>query len=195
MILGITGGMGCGKSTVSAMIAAAGFRLIDSDALIRNHVLKDEKIKAAIAARWGVRVFAPDGEIDRQALSRVVFGDESELAALEAITHRAVYALWRTELRTAPKGRWLIEVPLLYEKGLENWFDFTVCVASTQVLQYARLEQRGLPRALAEQRISKQLPLARKIDRSDFVVWNEGSLDFLQCQVDVMMDALPADHN
>ena len=195
MILGVTGGMGCGKSTVSAIIAAAGFRLIDSDELIRTRVLKSEPVKALIAAQWGNSVLNKEGEIDRQALARIVFDRESELAALEAIIHPAVYELWRLEMKTDPAGRWVIEVPLLYEKGLENWFDFTVCVASTLNLQYARLEQRGLPRALAEQRISKQLPLARKIDRSDFVVWNEGSLDFLQSQVDVMMDALPADRN
>jgi dephospho-CoA kinase len=73
---------------------------------------------------------------------------------------------------------------------LENWFDFTVCVACAPDAQLVRLEQRGLPRELARQRISKQLPLERKIEQSDFVVWNEGSLAFLQAEVDRLADAL-----
>jgi dephospho-CoA kinase len=83
-----------------------------------------------------------------------------------------------------------VEVPLLFEKGLENWFDFTVCVACSPDRQLARLEQRGLPRGLAGQRISKQLPLVQKIERSDFVLWNEGSPDFLQAEVDALIEAL-----
>jgi dephospho-CoA kinase len=173
------------------MIRRAGFRLIDSDALIRDCVLKDESVKTAIREKWGMTMIGADGEVDRSALGAVVFKHETALQSLEAMTHPVLFGLWRKELRADPSAGWVIEVPLLFEKGLENWFDFTVCVASTKHLQLTRLEQRGLPRELAEQRISKQLPLARKIDRSDFVVWNEGSLDFLQSQVDLMVAALP----
>jgi len=74
-------------------------------------------------------------------------------------------------------------VPLLFEKSLQNWFDFTIGVASDAALQLARLEQRGLPPPLARQRISQQLPLAQKIELSDFVLLNDGSLDFLREQV------------
>jgi dephospho-CoA kinase len=73
---------------------------------------------------------------------------------------------------------------------MENWFDFTVCVACDGSSQLARLEQRGLDRALAGQRISKQLPLARKIELSDFVLWNDGSTGFLKSQVDRIVDSL-----
>jgi dephospho-CoA kinase len=100
--------------------------------------------------------------------------------------------VWRATFAAEPAARWAVEVPLLYEKGLENWFDFTVCVACAPAQQLARLEQRGLPRALAGQRISKQLPLARKIDLSDFVLWNEGSPAFLEAQVDRLAEALVA---
>jgi dephospho-CoA kinase len=85
-----------------------------------------------------------------------------------------------------------VEVPLLFEKQLENWFDFTLCVASDSFLQIARLEQRGLSRALAEQRILKQLPLARKIELADFVLLNDGSPDFLQQQTDRLVSVLAA---
>ena len=90
----------------------------------------------------------------------------------------------------APRSRWVIEVPLLFEKQLENWFDFIVCVASSPTQQLARLEQRGIPRPLAEQRISKQLPLIKKIERSDFVLWNDGTLNFLKDQVRILLPEL-----
>ena len=83
-------------------------------------------------------------------------------------------------------------MPLLFEKALENWFDFTVCVACAPSSQLARLEQRGLPHVLAGQRISKQLPLARKIELSDLVLWNQGSAEFLGTQVDHLVTALLA---
>ena len=108
------------------------------------------------------------------------------------LTHPRVAAVRRAALASDPDANWAIEVPLLFEKGLENWFDFTVCVACAPAQQLARLEQRGLPRALAGQRISKQLPLARKIELSDFVLWNEGSPAFLEAQVDRLADALVA---
>jgi dephospho-CoA kinase len=86
----------------------------------------------------------------------------------------------------------VVEVPLLFEKQLENWFDFIACVTCAPEQQLTRLEQRGLARALAAQRISKQLPLVRKIELSDFVLLNDGSAEFLQKQVDLLVAALPA---
>ena len=105
---------------------------------------------------------------------------------------RRVLVMSPVALASAPDACWAVEVPLLYEKGLENWFDFTVCVACAPAQQLARLEQRGLPRALAGERISKQLPLARKIELSDFVLWNEGSPAFLEAQVGRLARALRA---
>jgi dephospho-CoA kinase len=78
---------------------------------------------------------------------------------------------------------WIVEIPLLFEKDLEKEFDFTVCVASDPGVQAERLAQRGLPPQEAAQRIARQLPLAQKIERADFVLTNNGSLDFLRDQV------------
>ena len=111
---------------------------------------------------------------------------------LENLTHPVLFALWRETFAAAPNAAWAVEVPLQFEKKLENWFDFTVCVACPPALQLARLEQRGLPRVLAEQRISKQLPLAQKIELADFVLWNEGSAEFLGEQVDRLVASLAA---
>lgn len=191
MTLGITGGMGCGKSTVAAMLQSAGFELLDSDALIRAHVLTDPDVIAGLRKRFGSDILQPDGQVDRRVLGAKVFGNDEDRIWLEGLTHLRLFALWRKALQSNPEGPWAIEVPLLFEKQLENWFDFIVCVASSPDLQLARLEQRGIPRPLAEQRISKQLPLATKLALSDIVLWNNGSINFLQKQVDLMIAGLP----
>ncbi|MEZ5414799.1 MAG: dephospho-CoA kinase [Opitutaceae bacterium] len=187
IVIGITGGMGCGKSTAAQLIADAGYRLIDSDALIRERVLTAPEVVAAVRARLGDEVVDQTGRIDRRSLAARVFDQPAELAWLEELTHPRLFALWREELLRGEVDRWVFEVPLLFEKQLENWFDFTVCVACSPSQQIARLEQRGIPRALAEQRISKQLPLATKLELSDIVLWNDGSIEFLRMQVDRMM--------
>ena len=196
MILGITGGIGCGKSTAARACAARGFALIDSDALIREQVLTAPKVVEALRSRYGGAVVGADGAVNRGALASRVFADnaegDTELRWLETLTHPVLYSLWRKILAGDPGGRWVVEVPLLFEQGLENWFDFTVCVACSPAQQLARLEQRGLPRSLAGQRISKQLPLARKIELADMVLWNDGSAAFLQAQVDQLVASLPA---
>ncbi len=183
MILGLTGGMGCGKSTAVAMFAKAGSRILDSDRLIREQVLADAEVRALLAERFGPAVLLEDGSVDRARLAAAAFSDATALAWLESVTHTRLFALWRQAFASDPTAQWVVEVPLLFEKALENWFDFTVCVACSPDRQLARLEQRGLPRALAEQRISKQLPLARKIELADFVLWNDGLPEFLQAQV------------
>ena len=190
MIVGITGGMGCGKSAAARLFERRGFQRIDSDALVREQVLVQPAVVAALRARLGGEVLAPDGAVDRAALARRVFADDAERLWLEALTHPLLLERWRQALATAPAAAWVIEVPLLFEKELENWFDFTICVACAPDQQLARLEQRGLPHALAEQRISKQLPLARKIELADFVLWNDGNVTFLQDQVDKLIPAL-----
>ena len=191
MTAGITGGIGCGKSTVARLFEARGFRRLDSDALVREQVLTRTDVRAAVRGRLGGAVMTPDGAIDRAALGKRIFADDGDRRWLEELTHPQVFALWREALAAAPAGRWAIEVPLLFERQLENWFDFTICVACAPERQLARLEQRGLPRVLAGQRISSQLPLVRKIELADHVLWNDGTPEFLEAQVDRLIAALP----
>lgn len=192
MIAGITGGLGCGKSTVARLLEERGFRRLDSDRIVREHVLTAPAVVEALRARYGEPVVDRAGVVSRPDLAARVFTDEAELGWLEELTHPAVFSFWRAAFAAEPSARWAVEVPLLFEKALENWFDFTVCVACAPNSQLVRLEQRGLPRVLAGRRISKQLPLARKIELSDLVLWNEGSAEFLEDQVDRLVAALPA---
>ena len=190
MNLGLTGGMGCGKSTAAQFFADHGFRRIDTDALVRTEVLTAPDVVASIGGHFGRGVVAADGAIDRARLARIIFDDDAGRQWLEALLHPRVRALWQAQLGTAPEASWVVEIPLLFENGLENRFDFVVCVACAPSLQLARLEQRGMARTLAEQRISKQLPLVRKTELSDFVLSNDGTPDFLRQQVSLLVARL-----
>ena len=190
--VGITGGVGCGKSTTARLFEERGFRRLDSDQIVRDQVLRDSQVVESLRERYGDAVFDANGAVSRPELARRVFSVDAERLWLEDLVHPKVITAWREAFGTAPEGNWVVEVPLLFEKGLENWFDFTVCVALASEEQFTRLEQRGLSRVLAGQRISKQLPLTRKIELSDFVLWNQGSPGFLEAQVARLVEALVA---
>ncbi|MFA5056718.1 MAG: dephospho-CoA kinase [Opitutaceae bacterium] len=190
MILGLTGGIGCGKTTTAEMLAAHGLVPLDSDAIIRGILQNDREVIAAIQTHFGPGVFAGPGGVSRHELAKRVFSDEAALRWLEDLLHPRLYAYWRELFSARPADSWVVEVPLLFEKSLQNWFDFTVCVASHPTVQLARLEQRGLPPPLARERISKQLPLAQKIELADFVLLNDGSSDFLRDQVATLVGSL-----
>lgn len=192
MKLGLTGGMGCGKSTAARFFEELGYARIDSDAVIREEVLPQAPVRAAIREKFGEKVFTAGGQVDRVALAGIVFYDDSALRWLEDLLHPRLHDVWRVRFAAQPAARLVVEVPLLFEKSLQNWFDFTVCVISSPPCQLARLEERGIPKALAEQRISKQLPLAQKMELADFVLSNDGSPDFLRDQVAKLVARLGA---
>lgn len=195
LIVGLTGGMGCGKSTAAGMFAAHGFRRHDSDQHIRDVLYRDPGVLAALEQRFGPEVLTAEREVRRDRVAAVVFSNDAALAWLENLLHPRLLADWKRmfEEEGVP---WVAEVPLLFEKGLENWFDFTICVTADSAHQLRRLEQRGIPPELARQRLAKQMPLARKCELADFVLLNDGTPEFLRDQVDhlaarLLMPTLP----
>ena len=192
MVLGLTGGMGCGKSTAARQFEAQGFARLDSDEAIRSQLYASQEVIDAMAQHFGGGVLDADGAVNRAWLAGVVFESGSERRWLEGFLHPRLFAYWRTCLAEKSRRSWVFEVPLLFEKQLENWFDFTVCVTTTAGNQLVRLEKRGITRAQAELRISKQLPLARKVELADFVIGNDGTPDFLRLQVDAFIRTVAA---
>jgi dephospho-CoA kinase len=190
LIVGLTGGMGCGKSTAAAFFADRRFLRVDADAMVHDLLLSNSEVIEAIRGRFGDSVFAPDGTVRRDVLGERVFNDPAALAWLEDLLHTRLYAQWREIFAEGGGQAFIVEVPLLFEKGLENWFDFTVCVTTESALQLRRLEQKGIPPELAKQRLAKQLPLARKCELADHVLLNDGSPDFLREQVNALADRL-----
>jgi len=105
MILGITGGMGCGKSTAAGLLAEAGFLRIDSDALVKNHVLVLPEVCAELRAHFGPDIFNHDGTVDRSRLAERIFANEADRLWLEDLTHPRVFDYWRGQLGAAPQAR------------------------------------------------------------------------------------------
>jgi dephospho-CoA kinase len=195
LIVGLTGGMGCGKSTAAAMFADRGFRRLDADQMVREELLPDPAVAEAIRAKLGDAMLAADGSVRRDRVAKVVFKDPVALAWLEELLHPRLLARWREVFGQSRGAAFMAEVPLLFEKGLENWFDFTVCVTTDSALQLRRLEQRGIPPELARERLAKQMPLARKCELADHVLLNDGSTGFLREQVNALADRLLKSHS
>lgn len=190
LIVGLTGGMGTGKSTAAVMFADRGFSRLDADQLIRDELLASPEVVQAIRARLGDAMIAADGRVRRDKVAERVFADPEALAWLEDLLHPRLLARWREIFSSARETAFIVEVPLLFEKSLENWFDFIVCVTADSPTQLRRLEQRGVPPEQARQRLVKQLPLARKCELADHVLLNDGSPEFLREQVNTLADRL-----
>jgi dephospho-CoA kinase len=177
-IVGLTGGIASGKSTLAATLRARGVPVVDADALARAAVAPGSPALAEIARAFGPGVLAPDGSLDRKRMGALAFSDEGARRRLEAITHPAVrHAMAEETARIAAQGHDLAfyDVPLLFEVGLERILDAVVVVWAPPDVQRARLEARdGLAPPEAEARLAAQLPLDEKAARADFVVENAG---------------------
>lgn len=182
MKLGLTGGIGCGKSTVTRMFKEAGWKTRESDRIVAELLSEDAAVQAALRRHWGDAVFTDQGEVNRKAIADRVFQDEAELDWLEALLHPRVRRAWQGAVEADPGAKWLIEIPLIFEKRLEPAFDFTVCVSSPPDVVETRMAARGYTGEELERRRKRQMPLDEKMRRADYVMTNAGSLEFLEDQ-------------
>ena len=188
MKLGLTGGIGCGKSTVAALFKEVGWQTIDSDSIVRELLTEDQDVQDQIRKHWGDKVFTQDDLIDRKAVAALVFSDKSELKWLENLIHPVVQERWKSYLEGAPELAWLVEIPLLFEKRLENNFDLTVCVYSSTDISEVRMINRGYTKSEISQRRKQQMPIDEKVERADHVISNTGSFEFLKLQIKKLIE-------
>ena len=191
MKVGLSGGIGCGKSTVLGFFREAGWRTVDSDAVVRELLATDAEVQAQLRSRWGEAVFA-DGAVERGAVAKRVFGHEGDLKWLEELLHPLVRESWLASIDQAPDVNWLVEIPLLFEKRLETRFDLTVCVSSPPDVVAERMVVRAYTEAQIEQRRKQQMPLEEKIERADYLISNAGSLEFLKQQTTRLIEQITA---
>lgn len=190
-ILGLTGNIACGKSTVAQMLAEKGARIIDADQLAREVVRPGQPAWADIVRWLGKDILQEDGNLDRQKIASCVFNDKNALQKLNAFTHPRVIELFHIQSKECaenyPQKIQVWDVPLLFEAGMESMVDYVVVVASREENQISRLQERdGLSREEALQRIRAQLDLQKKIRAADFVLDNDSTKEFLQKQVDLL---------
>ena len=181
MVIGLTGGIGCGKSTAAACFAELGFQVVDADRLARQ-VLESHVCVSHLRERWGAACLDAQGVPDRKWIGAKVFADPAERAFLESVTHPEVARL-RREATADPKHDYVVEIPLLFEKDLAAGFAAVVVVACSDDVRRARLRARGLSYDEISARIASQLSLVEKVKRADAVIWNDGEPVFLHEQV------------
>ena len=186
-ILGVTGGIASGKSSVAAIFAELGAVLVSADQLAREAVAPGSPVLAELAAVFGPAIIGPAGELDRAALARLVFADPAARERLNAMTHPAIARLAEARLRQLrAQGVPLVvyEAPLLFEAGATGRVDWVLTVAIDPTVQRQRLADRdGLAAAEMEARVAAQWPMAAKVAHADFVIDNSGPLAETRRQV------------
>ena len=184
--IGLTGGIGSGKSTVGQLLAERGAVVIDSDVLSREVVAVGTSGLAEIVEVFGAGVLTPLGELDRAAMGRLVFGDAAARATLEAIVHPRVRARGeQIESAAAPGAVVVHDIPLLVETGQADRFDTVIVVDAPDDVQVERLTaSRAMTREEARSRIAAQASREQRLAAADHVVVNDGSRDQLEAAVD-----------
>lgn len=185
LTVGLTGGIGAGKSEVARLLASYGAVLVDSDVLAREVVRPGTEGLAAVVAEFGPGVLAADGGLDRPKLGAIVFADEERRRALNAIVHPLV-GRRAAELRQAagPDAIVVHDVPLLTENGLASAYDLVIVVDAAPETQLDRLVRlRGMTEAEARSRMAAQATREQRLAIADLVVGNDGPLDALEPQV------------
>ena len=187
-LIGLTGNIACGKSTVLARLAEHGAETIDADRVVHALMEPGEAVWAAVRETFGPGVIAADGRIDRRALGAIVFAERAELARLEGLTHPAVRSRIVAQVAEAARrgvAVVVIDAIKLYEGGLADQCDETWVVTCDPAQQLARLIARnGFSEAEAQQRIVAQPPQADKIARATVVIDNSGTVAETRAQVD-----------
>jgi dephospho-CoA kinase len=188
MVIGLTGGIGCGKSTAAACFAELGFVVIDADQLARR-VLESHVCVSRLRERWGTACLDKQGVPDRKWIAAKVFNDPDERAFLESVTHPEVARL-RREATADASIDYVVEIPLLFEKELADGFSSVVVVACSDEVRRVRLRCRGLSDEEISARIASQLSLVEKVKRANVVFWNDGEPAFLREQVRIWVGKL-----
>jgi dephospho-CoA kinase len=197
--IGLTGGIAAGKSTTLHQWQQAGAAGIDTDELAHQTLAPNTPTWDEVVRMFGREILNEDQTINRRKLGDIVFADEQKRLALNAIIHPVVRRMWTEEIekleRAGSAEAVVVSIPLLYEVAAETEFDCVVVVGCSEQTQLARLTQKGLSEAQARARIRAQWPLQQKMDKADFVIWNDGSLRVLLEQADVIWANIKETHH
>ncbi|MEO5936906.1 MAG: dephospho-CoA kinase [Terriglobales bacterium] len=199
--IGLTGGLGCGKTTVASMMAARGAHVIQADQIAHQLMQPGQEVYAGVVRHFGREIVQSDGSIDRGKLAQVAFGG-GRVEELNRLVHPAVIAYqqeWMQRIEEKePQAIVVVEAALILEAGINGRFDKLVVVTCSREQKIERFAQRvaaqggevEVARAEAERRIAAQLPDEDKIKAADYVIDNSGALTSTQSQVDALMDKL-----
>ncbi|HUB37051.1 MAG TPA: dephospho-CoA kinase [Solirubrobacteraceae bacterium] len=190
--VGLTGGMGAGKSTALRALEQLGAATISSDAIVHELYARDERLRRAVVERWGERV-APNGAVDRAAVAERAFASEDERRWLEGqlwplVGERVAGWLTQVRARRPPPRAAVVEVPLLFEAGLQDIYDATIAVVAGEEIRAERAAGRG--HAREDARTARQLDQEQKARKATFAVRNDGSVEELTAQLSRVLERL-----
>jgi dephospho-CoA kinase len=191
-LVGLTGGLGAGKSTALAALERLGAAVLSTDAVVHELYDSDE-VRDAVRDRWGSEV-APDGAVDRDAVARCAFASEDERRWLEGLLWPRVGARvadWIAEVRgrSEPPRAGVIETPLLFEAGMDGLYDATIAIIAPEPVRHERAAGRG--HAQVSEREARQLSQEEKARRATYAVSNDGSVAELEEKLSTILDKLP----
>ena len=192
-VVGLTGGVGMGKSNSARLLRLRSIPVVDTDDLARQVVEPGQSALAEVQTVFGAEIVGQDGHLRREELARRVFSDPAARKRLEDILHPRIRALWRAQMEVwRAEGRSLavVVIPLLFETSAEAELDATICIACTRLTQHQRLLDRGWSPADIEQRVRAQWPIEIKMARADYVVWTEANLDVHADQLNRILTGL-----
>ncbi|MBT8042937.1 MAG: dephospho-CoA kinase [Pontiella sp.] len=184
LVIGLTGGIACGKSIAGKILESLGFDVCDSDVIAHDLMAQGTGVYRRVVEHFGERILSGTGEIDRAVLGQIVFNHPEQLEKLNGLVHPAVrdtLAAWISEKRETQQNA-AVQIPLLFESGMDSLdWDAVFCISATEDEVLRRLKARGLSAAEAMQRIQAQMPLKEKEKRSDCIIPNDGTLkDFTE---------------
>lgn len=188
-VIGLTGTLASGKSTVLQLFGERGWSCVSADQLVHQILEEDLGVKECLVERWGDNVLAGE-KLDRGRIAEMIFSDPEERLYVESLLHPRVRERWQAAVAENPHLNWVVEVPLLFEKELSGLFDATVSVSISAETQWDRALSRGTSQKLLKERIAQQMSNEEKNQRATFVISNEGTELFLEEQVSVLVEKL-----
>ena len=188
--LAMTGGMGCGKSTALEFLESNGFPCLSADAVVRRLLSEDQSVIDSVIEHFGTELKNESGSIDRRALANIVFQSKSDLEWLESLLHPLVRESCEAFFEAHNSQLACVEIPLLFEKRLEKEYDLVVSIISSDFNANIRLRLKGYSDMDIAFRRQQQLPNSIKAEQSNFVLTNDGSLNFLEQQIITLLSTI-----
>ena len=186
LVVGLSGGIACGKSSALKIFRELGCDGISTDRITSGILENNDSVKRSIADKWGRDVFI-NNQIDKPKIAEIIFNSVPERIWLEELLHPLVRKVWISSVKASNKTTVVVEIPLLFEKSLQNFFEITVCLISEKNIQLQRLHDRGLTNVQSNARIESQMCLTEKMHLADIVMLGDNSLSLLKQQIDYFL--------
>jgi dephospho-CoA kinase len=186
LVVGLSGGIACGKSSALKIFRELGCDGISTDRITSGILENNDSVKRSIGDKWGRDVFI-NNQIDKPKIAEIIFNSVPERIWLEELLHPLVRKVWTSRVKASNKTTVVVEIPLLFEKSLQNFFEITVCLIGEKNIQLQRLHDRGLTNVQSNARIESQMRLTEKMQLADIVMLGDNSLSFLKQQIDYFL--------